>query len=116
MNPKGNPVYTKEGRTLQNTGRGGNDEGLTTNTPDEGKNAGNKEENRINELRSRFGEAFMPFASKLESVREQSTERKRKGRTKRDEPRSITTLPQYKDKGNNKMEKYSQYRGKNIKN
>ena len=37
MNPQGNPVYKKEGRTLQNTGRGGNDEGLITNTSDEGK-------------------------------------------------------------------------------
>ena len=53
------------------TGRGG------TNTNNEGQQYSK-------ELRSRFGEAFLPFASKkLESVEKERTPQKRKGKTRR---------------------------------
>ena len=45
------------------------------------------------DLRSRFGEAFLPFASQLESVRKAQTTRKREGKNRRKEPVKITKIP-----------------------
>ena len=47
------------------------------------------------ELRSRFGEAFLPFASKLESVEKTRVERKRRGHNVRKQPMEITKEPNY---------------------
>ena len=47
------------------------------------------------ELRSRFGEAFLPYASKLESVEANRIKRKRKGKNKKKQPLRITNIPRY---------------------
>ena len=87
MIPTGTPGVV-ETKMLQ-TGRDGIDEGNNGNglANNSGENIEGERE-RINQLRSRFGEAFMPYASALEST-SQSTVRKRKGINK---PKTLTTI------------------------
>ena len=92
-------------------GGGGNDE-RTDKEPKIGKKNNRikvKKTNKYkysNELRSRFGEAFLPFATRLESVEDNGLIRKRKGKNKKIQPNRITKLPQY---NNNKENRQSDY-------
>ena len=65
------------------------------------------------ELRSRFGEAFLPYASKLESVEANRIKRKRKGKNKKKQPLRITNIPRYITGKENKIEQYNQHRSGN---
>ena len=58
------------------------------------------------DLRSRFGTAFLPYASQLESVEKVRTIRKRKGKNKRKKPVKITTIGEYKVRNKKKAELY----------
>ena len=63
------PVVEKDHKKVT-TGRGGKEK----------KNEKNK---HSEELRSRFGEAFLPFVHQLESIEKERTIRKRKGKHKK---------------------------------
>ena len=60
------------------------------------------------ELRSRFGEAFLPFASKMESIERERIMRKRKGKNKKKQPPRLSTIPMYKKNKENRMNKFEQ--------
>ena len=84
MSTQGNPVVEDEEK-LVTTGR-------------EGKQKINEGQKYSKDLRSRFGEAFLPFASRLESVEKKRTLRKRKGKNKKNQPTRITKVPMYQKK------------------
>jgi hypothetical protein len=60
-----------------------------------GKEIGKQTPKYSEQLRSRFGEAFLPFASILESVERERIPRKRRGKNIKKQPRKITNLPVY---------------------
>ena len=74
-----------------------------------------KEERYSIDLRSRFGEAFLPYASQLESVRKTQTVRKRKGKNKRKQPTRITKIPKYNNDNIDKKEQYDKQCKKNMR-
>ena len=75
----------------------------------------NKEERYSIDLRSRFGEAFLPYASQLESVRKIQTVRKRKGKNKRKQPTRITNISKYREYNNDKKDQYDTQCKKNMR-
>ena len=108
----GNPVVGDKEVT---TGRGGKNTHKETRM-----NIVSREENdkkTINEypedLGSRFGEAFLPFASKLESVEKNRIERKRRGKHARKQPTKITRFPSYLQEDERRRE-YDEKRDSNM--
>ena len=80
------------------TGRGGED-----NQEDDKSTTKNINQNKeivrdkySQDIRSRFGEAFLPFASKLESVEKERIDRKRRGKNVRKQPTNISSIPTYR--------------------
>ena len=65
-------------------------------------------------LRSRFGEAFLPFATMLESTGEKKDYRKRKGKYKMKKLNKINVIPQYDDVEESRLTKYDTICEKNI--
>ena len=61
---------------------------------DDGKEQNKKDEVKTDELRSRFGEAFLPYATLLESNRRKEY-RKRKGKNKKKKLNKINKIPEY---------------------
>ena len=82
MIPVEPPVAREDINIEAATGRGG---AQTTNgtLPDEGKSTGIPSQDYSDNLRSRFGEAFLPFATQLENVDKIQVIRKRRGRNKK---------------------------------
>ena len=111
MSTKETPVVIEEDQVSLHSGRGGNNITKKGNHRKEEEQKGRKKESTRNttegegrtqennkyskELRSRFGEAFLPFAYQLESVRREQTQRKRKGKNRRKQPVRITKIPKY---------------------
>ena len=62
------------------------------------------------DLQSRFGVAFLPYASQLESVEKNRTIRKRKGKNKRKKPVQIATITQQLKDNKQKKIKYDKHR------
>ena len=94
-----------------------NREGTRNKTRDKKKEIDIKEGRKKEyspELRSRFGEAFLPFATNLESVESERTKRKRKGRNKRLQPKEITNLPTYKELDDKRKNDYMKSVERNI--
>ena len=94
-------------------GGGGNDE-RTDKEPKTGEKNNRIKGKKFNktkystELRSRFGEAFLPFATRLESVEDNGLIRKRKGKNKNKvQPNRITKLPQYNSNKENRQSDYN---------
>ena len=56
------------------------------------------------DLKSRFGTAFLPFASQLESVDKVKTIRKRRGKNQRKQPTKIALLPNYQTNNKHKSD------------
>ena len=65
------------------------------------------------DLRSRFGEAFLPFASNLESVEKNRIDRKRRGKHAQKQPTKITRLPAYQQ-DDDRREKYNKNKDSNM--
>ena len=67
------------------------------------------------EQRSKFGEAFLPFANQLESIEKTRIERKRRGKKGRNKLTRITKLPKYiKNKGG-RINDYNNKRDSNVR-
>ena len=93
------------------TGRGG--EGNNKHKEDD-KDKKSDDEYSM-ELRSRFGEAFLPFASKLESIEKPRIIRRRKGRNKKKQPSKITRIPKYNNENKeNRMKEFNQQKKTNV--
>ena len=79
------------------------EEGGGIRQSDETKTLGNKsikiieKEKRVysKELSSRFGLAFLPFATRLESVDEQQSQKKRRRKNRKPSLQKITKIPLY---------------------
>ena len=82
------------------------------------KNKITDKENQVysKELRSRFGEAFLPFASRLESTDAHQAQRKIRKKNKKPGLTKITNIPRYKGYKNNKKIQYDQHRMSNEVN
>ena len=97
------------------------EEGGGIRRSDETKTLGNKsikiieKEKRVysKELSSRFGLAFLPFATRLESVDEQRSQKKRRRKNKKPSLQKITNIPLYNEDKKNKKIKYHQHREEN---
>ena len=110
------PVAKKIDGTTAATGGGGR----TTKTKvkkNDGTMANIREggEMYTKEQRSKFGEAFLPFASLLESVEKERVERKRRGKNVRNQPNKITQLPNYGKEKGNRINAFSEKRDMNVK-
>ena len=66
----------------------------------------NKGKYYSDDLRSRFGKAFLPFATMLESVEYNRTKRKRKGKNKKRQLTKITAIPSYKNDTKMRLDLY----------
>ena len=116
MIPQGSPVV-QEGNNIPTTGRGGKEikqPGRLNATRRELNNK-EQEEEEINKLRSRFGEAFLPYARQLESVDEERTYKKRMGRRKKIQSQKVNNRIEYKN-DEERINQYQQNRQKNTKN
>ena len=95
MSSTDSPVVMRDKVELLPRGRG------RQNNADMSKNSTNKYKEKVidysQDLQSRFGRAFLPFATQLESVEKEKTWRKRKGKNKRKQPVKLTKLPSYKN-------------------
>ena len=95
MSSTDSPVVIRDKVELLPRGRG------RKNNADMSKNSTNKYKEKVidysQDLQSRFGRAFLPFATQLESVEKEKTWRKRKGKNKRKQPVKLTKLPSYKN-------------------
>ena len=98
------------------------EEGGGIRQSDETKTLGNKsinktkeKENRVysKDLSSRFGQAFLPFATRLESVDEQRSKKKRRRKNKKPSLQKITNIPLYNEDKKDKKIKYHQHREEN---
>jgi hypothetical protein len=69
-----------------------------------------------NNLHSRFGTAFLPYASELESIGEKRVTKKRRARNKRRPPREITNIPTYRERDKKKGQEYDEKIKSNTKN
>ena len=116
MIAKGNPIARESIRDNDAIGRGGKSQ--KENTAKDINKVGERKEDKGNkyseELRSRFGEAFLPFASQLESVEKNRVERKRRCKNARKQPTKITKIPIYKRDKNNRMDKFKEKRDTNM--
>ena len=97
-------VITEEG--LLPRGRGGKDKNQTNINGglDDGENR-----TYSDDLKSRFGTAFLPYAHQLESVEKVKKKRKRKGRNKKKQPVRVTTIPRYKNNENKTKKLYDKH-------
>ena len=68
------------------------------------------------EQRSRFGEAFLPYANRLESVEDNRIKRKRRHKNKKKTTEEITNIPIYKDSDEKRQKQHEQKRNENKKN
>ena len=100
MSTQGNPVVEDEEK-LVTTGRGG-------------KQKINEGQKYSKDLRSRFGEAFLPFASRLESVEKKRTLRKRKGKNKKNQPTRITKVPMYQKNNEIRRSNFDKQCSRNV--
>ena len=109
MSNIGNKFSQREGENKE-----GREKKTNEKNKEVGNNEGRKEKVYSNELRSRFGEAFLPFASNLESVEKDRIIRKRKGKNKRPQPKEITNLPNYKESDDRRKSEYGKSVARNI--
>ena len=98
------------------TGEGGETDNNKNNKIENNKERRNIiEETRMKDLRSRFGEAFLPYANTLESVEKIRIDRKRRGRNIRNQPPTITNIPKYTNDTTNRINQYHNKRDNNVK-
>ena len=116
MIDKVSPVARDINKREEATGRGGD----TKNTSNKAQPITNKETKNTkimeysSNLRSRFGEAFLPFASHLESIEKERVERKRRGKNSRKQPTTITNIPSYAATNESRLENYKRKKDINI--
>ena len=75
----------------------------------------NKGKYYSDDLRSRFGKAFLPYATMLESVEYNRTKRKRKGKNKKRQLTKITAIPSYKNDTKMRLDLYHKKLASNKK-
>ena len=94
MSMEGRPVVTATILTASLAGEEAHtiSDKWTTMTKDPNKKP-NKKQEYSEKLRSRFGEAFLPFATMLESTNEKKDYRKRKGRNRKKKLNKINIIP-----------------------
>jgi ribonuclease HI len=95
-------------------------EGVTRTLKQKKKKHGNNDENNnaakySEELRSRFGEAFLPFAYELESIERKRTDNKRRGKHRKTNPKRITMASRETKKGENRKQCLKKLRSDNKK-
>ena len=73
-----------------------------------------KEEKYSLKIRSRFGEAFLPYLENLESIEKPRVERKRRGKNIQKQPKTITQLPKYTSSKGNRINDYNEKRDHNV--
>ena len=114
MSPQDSPVAEEE-LTIVATGSGGEEQERTkldeVSPSDTAHNTAVGD--RINTLRSRFGEAFLPYALRLESVGEKKIKSNRKGRRKRFITQTVNKAPKYKN--DERHEQYDNTKSMNSK-
>ena len=74
-----------------------------------------RDEKHLLELRSRFGEAFLPYIEHLESVEKPRVQRKRRGKNIRKQPTTLSQLPKYSNRTTNRINEYNDKRDNNVK-
>ena len=116
MSNKEQPVTSIREVLRVATGRGGKTD---TNNNNEIKQTlkamkQTKEEKYSLEIRSRFGEAFLPYVENLESIEKPRVERKRRGKNIRKQPTTITQLPKYTSSEGNRINDYNEKRDQNV--
>ena len=99
MSLPNSPVVTRKGNSSLPRGK---NERRRYNNRNKDTNEQIGEITYSDDLRSRFGVAFLPFASQLESVEMSQTQRKRKGKNKKKQPVRLTKIPKYITRGNEK--------------
>ena len=98
------------------TGRGGKE---INKKSGERKKIGNRVKGQktaeyTTEQRSKFGEAFLPFANQLESVERTRIDRKRRGKNVRNELVKITKIPKYNNNHHSRINDYNEKRDSNV--
>ena len=116
MSSLANPVAKGKNDNKGATGRGGRKE--TYEKRERTKINKSTNESNIDEYtteqRSKFGEAFLPFANQLESIEKTRIERKRRGKKGRNKLTRITQLPKYDKNKVGRINEYNNKRDSNV--